>query len=426
MENPTQYAIQGLVLDRTTRRGVRGARVEAWDRDTLYHDMLGQVVTNEQGEFTIAYNSLYFGNAKPDRGPDVYFKVYLGGREVLSTFDQPAMNTAEGTLQVTLELDAAAPAPAPAPPQGTDRVSARQAIKMADWWRASDFKGVRKEAGAKSSTVSKLLGNIFGKALDDFELDPVQPDGVREGDVVNQDVTQAQTTLALQQVEVTEVKSVSSSGAGTHLSNLKDYPLQLKAGDRVTLYEQDGKVQYYTLVRQTESAQVDGQTVARIDDELQTLKAQVRAVDSLRTDVDNLKGVDSTVEQRLSESAAGVRARDEEVARLKRELGEVRKAAAGKEAELVQLRADLVAVRAATDSLSARLPLSRLEALEQQLSRMGAAAPVARAARARKPAGAAAGPAAAVRKSGGTAEAVKPAADPVKHSAKAASRKKPR
>jgi hypothetical protein len=75
-------------------------------------------------------------------------------------------------------------------------------------------------------------------------------------------------------------------------------------------------------------------------------------------------------------------------------------------------------VRSATDSLSTRLPLNRLEALELQLSRMGTE-PVVRAAGARKAVGKPAGKA-AERKDDDAAVAVK------KPSAKVATRRKPK
>lgn len=365
LENQPEYAIRGVVVERASQRGVRGARVEAWDRDTRYHDLLGQVVTDEEGRFTIGFDTVFFGDYAPDRSPDVFFKVYLDGREVLSTFEQPAVNVARGTRDVRLELDLAQ-----APAGGRDRISAEQAQKAVDWWRASDFRGAAREGGDKLRTVGRLFGGLAGSSLANFDWEPVRPRGTREKEVVGQDVQNAQRALALQQVEVTEVKTVSG-GTRDNLRLLKDYPATLKAGDRVTLYEEDGVVKYYTRVPAPDAATVDAAAVARIDGDVQALKTQVRGVDALRTEVDNLKGADGSMEQRLAETTATVRAREEELARLERELHEVRRAAAAKDAELVQLRTDLAVVRAATDALSNRIPLARLEALEVQVSRLG-------------------------------------------------------
>ena len=365
IENQAQYLIRGVVVDRATQRGVRGVKVEAWDRDTRYHDLLGQVVTDDEGRFTIGYDGVFFGDFAPDRSPDVYFKVYVDARLVLDTLDHPRMNAPAGPMDARLELDMPQ-----LQPQGRDRVTAEQALKAVDWWRASDFKGVAREGGDKARTIGRLLGGLAGRSLADFDWEPVRPKGTRETDIVNQDVNHAQRALALQQVEVTEVKAVSG-GTLDNLRLLKDYPLALKAGDRVTLYEEGGVVKYYTRADTGGDTQPDSQAVARIDGDVQSLKAQIRTVDTLRTEVDNLKSADSAADQRLAETAATVDARREEVARLERELNDVRRAAATKDAEIVQLRSDLTVVRTATDNLATRIPLSRLEALELQVSRLG-------------------------------------------------------
>jgi hypothetical protein len=366
IETQPEYLIRGVVVDRATQRGVRGVKVEAWDRDTRYHDLLGQVVTDDDGRFTIGYDGVFFGDFAPDRSPDVYFKVYLDGKLVLDTFAQPRMNAARGLMDVKLELEMPQ-----LQPQGRDRIGMEQTLKAVQWWHASDFRGVAREGGDKFKTLGSLLGGLAGKSLEKFDWEPVQPKGAREKEIVNQDVGNAQRALALQQVEVAEVKPVSG-GTRDNLKLLKDYPAALKAGDRVTLFEENGVVKYYTRVPKADAGQVDGQTVARIDGDVQSLKAQVRNMDTLRTELDNLKSTDSAVEQRLAEGADKARQRDDEVARLTRELNDVRRAAATKDAEIVQLRSDLVAVRAATDNLSSRIPLSRLEALEQRINRLPA------------------------------------------------------
>ena len=79
-EKRPEYTVGGRVVDRTTRAGIRGVRVEAWDRDTRYHDLLGQAVTNADGQFAIGFDSAYFGDYAPDRAPDLFFKLFLDGR----------------------------------------------------------------------------------------------------------------------------------------------------------------------------------------------------------------------------------------------------------------------------------------------------------------------------------------------------------
>jgi hypothetical protein len=358
-----QYAIRGQVIDRATKRGVRGVRVDAWDRDTTYHDLLGQVTTGDDGLFTIGYDSVYFGDFAPDRSPDVYFKLYLDSKEVLSTFDAPRKNAAAGVMEVVLELEMPQLQPA-----GRDYISVTQALKVADWWQASDFKGTWCEGTDKVKTVGALLGALGSDALANFDSKPVRPKGTRESSVVNQDVATAQRALAAQQVEVTEVKAVADSRRRDTLKSLADYPLQLRAGDKVQLYQENGVVKYYTRVPAADANAVDGQTVLKLDEDLQSLKAKLQQTETLRADIETLKGSGNALEQRLAADVQSLRAQSDEVTTLKAELNELRKSTASKDAVIVKLQTDLAQVRQSQDQLIARLPLDRLIALEKQLA----------------------------------------------------------
>jgi hypothetical protein len=104
------FLLNGRVIDERSRRGLAGLRVEAWDKDTRYHDMLGVSQTDSNGHFEIDFDSDYFGDYAPDCYPDVFFKVFRGKTLIANTRDSVLVNLKARRKTVVIEVDAAAAA----------------------------------------------------------------------------------------------------------------------------------------------------------------------------------------------------------------------------------------------------------------------------------------------------------------------------
>lgn len=322
------YRIDGRVIDRASRAGAANLTVEAWDRDTRFHDMLGVAITRGDGSFSIAFDSEYFGDYGGDKAPDVFFKVLRDGKLLKSTLEEPRMNLAAGVTQVTLEIDAGARAQMPAP--GRDRIRTQHVLKASSFYHQSDFKGVFREQKGKASMLGSFLAAAGAKAFADFELEPMRPSGVPTSQVVGQDTTSAMANLAAKNVQVSEVRAFDPKTDSASVRALADFPLRLKTGDQVTLYEEQGTVRYYSVVKPAAPASVDAETVARLDREVKGLKG-------------------------------------EEVAQLKAELAQVRQSAADKDAQIERLQSDLAKTQADQAELARRFPAEKLAALERQM-----------------------------------------------------------
>jgi hypothetical protein len=148
----------------------------------------------------------------------------------------------------------------------------------------------------------------------------------------------------------------------------------LKADDRVTLYEEGGMVKYYTRDPKP-VASGDAATVARIDDDVQAMKARVATMDDFRTELATVKTANSEVAARAADQAALVQTQAAELVQLRRQLEKVQQASANKDVQITKLQNDLTLVTKAQDTLAARLPLNRLEALEQELHRLSRPGP---------------------------------------------------
>lgn len=104
MERKT-YRIVGRVINLDDQRGIPGLRVEAWDKDLIFHDLVGSTVTGHQGSFGMVFDDSAFRELFFDRHPDLFFKVFKGPRLLKSTKDSVLWNVTAGKTEVVIEVD---------------------------------------------------------------------------------------------------------------------------------------------------------------------------------------------------------------------------------------------------------------------------------------------------------------------------------
>ena len=77
-----RYQIKGQIIDITSQMGIPGLRIEAWDKDLLIDDFLGETSTTEDGWFRLLFKETYYQEIFFDRRPDIYFRVFFEGEEI--------------------------------------------------------------------------------------------------------------------------------------------------------------------------------------------------------------------------------------------------------------------------------------------------------------------------------------------------------
>lgn len=102
------YRITARIIDRQSGRGVPGLRVEAWDKDRIFDDLIGSAVTGSQGTLQFKFDESYFRELFLDRRPDLFFKVYREDELIKSTEDSVIWNVKSGDTELVIEVDAPA------------------------------------------------------------------------------------------------------------------------------------------------------------------------------------------------------------------------------------------------------------------------------------------------------------------------------
>ncbi|MFN9210550.1 MAG: hypothetical protein ACK6DI_06555 [Betaproteobacteria bacterium] len=365
MAEVQRYEILGRVVEQRSRRPVGNVRLEAWDRDTRFHDMLGISCTDDEGRFSLAFDGETFGDYGGDHHPDVFFKLLRDGRLLQTTFDRPRQNLQPGTTRLELEVPDAAP-----PKVGKDYVRTAQVLTGLRFWRESDFRGVYNEGRDKSRLLGKVLLSAAGRTLEDFELKPLRPQGARTHDVVGRDPQTARTNLARNGVEVEEVVAYRPGADAATVQSLTAFPLMLKAKDRVRLYtDESGMVRYSAVVRPP-AAPADAAAVQSIAADVQDLKAERQQAAQMEAEVAQLKALHEQAAREAATREETIKAQAEELARVKAELAAAQNQAAQKNLQIEKLRSDVTTMQNAHQDFSQRFAPERLVQMEREMKRL--------------------------------------------------------
>lgn len=154
------YRISGRVINRTTRQGVSGLRIEAWDKDLIFDDLVSSATTDEQGDFQIEFTQSHFRELFLDRQPDLFFKVFRVEELIKSTENSVLWNVEARDTEVVIEVDLPAAGK-------TEAFVVRGEVRDAD---GSLLASVVVKAFDKELRSEQLLGEVMTNKAGKYEI----------------------------------------------------------------------------------------------------------------------------------------------------------------------------------------------------------------------------------------------------------------
>lgn len=99
------FTISGQVKDTQSRKSIPNLRIEAWDKDLFFNDLVGSATTDATGSFRIEFSQDHFRECFLDHKPDLFFKVYRGRRLIASTEKSVLWNIEQKPETIIIEVD---------------------------------------------------------------------------------------------------------------------------------------------------------------------------------------------------------------------------------------------------------------------------------------------------------------------------------
>lgn len=289
------YSVTGQVIDRDTSLGIGGLRLQAWDTNPQRDQSLAETKTDDNGRFKASFDLRQFNYETP---PDLFFKVFRE-ETLLESTESSVLWNANTQESVTIRVRTGKQR---AP--GKDRITSDHVFKGVDFFQKSDFKGVFNEYKSRAGSSVGFVADMFVNAFANMDVEPVRVKGTPQSDIVNQDVEAARRNLASKNISVKEVLPYKQKLNSESLQSIDFFPRNLKAGQEVRLYEENGKVRYYSVVKTS----TPGTTDPAVNKQLETQAVEL-----------------TKLKEELKTTRDSAAKKDEEIAALQKQLEVVNK-----------------------------------------------------------------------------------------------------
>ncbi|RFM26946.1 hypothetical protein [Deminuibacter soli] len=319
--------------------GVADLKVEAWSATaaaTAANVALGSATTDANGYFNVPVDTAARAN-----NTVLYFKVYQNNLQIYDTKDEVEWDPT-APEQVIITLYQAAPAGT----DGKDRISTSQILSSATFLHLSDFSGAIRDVKDKIGSAKSVLGDAITKGLSNIHLNPIKASASKSSDVVNQDVATATQNLQSKQIAVSEIKEYKPGFNKETFASIASMPAKLEAGQKVTLFQENGQVKYYAITKdqpapaaavdpaaaanaaaqeasirdmQTRLDQAEKNAAAK-DQQIATMQTQIVSLQNDNTAFQKVVSSGNDMQTRLAQAEKDAAAKDQQIAAMQTQI----------------------------------------------------------------------------------------------------------
>ena len=99
------YTVNGRVITRSSQHGIADLRVEAWDQELIFHDLVASATTASDGRFTINFAQTFLEQLLGDRAPLLFFKIYRGETLLSNTHNSILWDVRSSDVDIAITVD---------------------------------------------------------------------------------------------------------------------------------------------------------------------------------------------------------------------------------------------------------------------------------------------------------------------------------
>jgi hypothetical protein len=273
----TIYHATGQVIDSQTSEGLADLTVEVWDAAQTTGKPLAATQTDSDGRFKV---ELDFAKLRLNNIPDVEFKVLRNGI-LLEASESGVSWNADSEEDVTIMVRVIPKNRE----EAKDRINTKQFLKAVEFVQQSDFMGLFLNAKDKVETRFSVLADVVANTFTKSDIEPIGTKRNYEKESLNQDVNVVKRNLEAEQIEVNVLPYNPRLNKET-FSDITSFATNIKAGQQVNIYEQNGIVKYMSVVKNRKTVAINAASEEPQTDKLEKLNVELKATreDSLRKD----------------------------------------------------------------------------------------------------------------------------------------------